>query len=311
MSRQFTHKSHQNQQPHKYRTKTDSRGKYCSFCQKSGAPVETYKSHYLKDKPGPDGKIVCPAILSNICRYCHEKGHTTKYCSVLKNKNNGRRQNNTDYRNKHPSNETTGGWKKINKPINTRFSSLKPSPTNRANTNKSPSSNSFSVLDDEKESEQNQEAMAHENEPKFESKPKPKSKPQLPVLKEKEAPKVVNIKQPLQGAWGKKLSSAVTTEQKFEKPTRKIPDEDGMVAIDLIKQNSSNTVKHHLKYKKHYNPMTFKSNQSWADMADEEESNYYDPNCDIYSDSYYSSSHNTNTNSESDDSFYSDDEYNY
>jgi hypothetical protein len=31
-----------------------------------------------------NGNVTCPTLLSQECRYCHKKGHTTSHCSVLK-----------------------------------------------------------------------------------------------------------------------------------------------------------------------------------------------------------------------------------
>tara|TARA_B100001287_G_scaffold276424_1_gene287198 strand:- start:2388 stop:3107 length:720 start_codon:yes stop_codon:yes gene_type:complete len=60
---------------------------FCKFCKDSGKPQSVFTSHYPKDKPGKDGKVICPTILSNECRYCHEKGHAKSHCPKLKAKN--------------------------------------------------------------------------------------------------------------------------------------------------------------------------------------------------------------------------------
>jgi len=52
----------------------------CSFCKQLG---KEYHGHMMRNN---DGVIVCPILLNNECRYCHEKGHTPKYCPVLQNK---------------------------------------------------------------------------------------------------------------------------------------------------------------------------------------------------------------------------------
>ena len=52
----------------------------CAFCKQLG---KEYHGHMMRNN---DGVIVCPILLNNECRYCHEKGHTPKYCPVLQNK---------------------------------------------------------------------------------------------------------------------------------------------------------------------------------------------------------------------------------
>jgi len=64
---------------------------FCKFCKDAGKTQKEFTSHYPKDKPGKDGKVVCPTILNNECRYCHEKGHAKSHCGVLKSKNSRKR----------------------------------------------------------------------------------------------------------------------------------------------------------------------------------------------------------------------------
>ena len=52
----------------------------CSFCKSSGEPKEVYTTHALRIK----GETTCKKLLNLECRYCHEKGHTVKFCNVLK-----------------------------------------------------------------------------------------------------------------------------------------------------------------------------------------------------------------------------------
>lgn len=59
---------------------------YCKVCHDAGRPRHEYTSHFVKDKKGPDGKVVCPLLLNQECRYCHEKGHTPKECPKIKDK---------------------------------------------------------------------------------------------------------------------------------------------------------------------------------------------------------------------------------
>jgi len=53
---------------------------YCKICHDAGKSADEYTSHYVKDRPGPTGKVVCLYLLSLKCRYCHETGHTPNHC---------------------------------------------------------------------------------------------------------------------------------------------------------------------------------------------------------------------------------------
>lgn len=53
----------------------------------AGKTEKEYTTHFTMSKPGPGGVVVCPYLLSLECRYCHEKGHTPKYCPKLKTNN--------------------------------------------------------------------------------------------------------------------------------------------------------------------------------------------------------------------------------
>ena len=57
---------------------------FCKICFDFKRPEEEYTSHWVKDKPGPEGKVICPYLLNMECRYCHEKGHLLSNCPILK-----------------------------------------------------------------------------------------------------------------------------------------------------------------------------------------------------------------------------------
>lgn len=61
-------------------------GKFCNVCYQAGKTHEEYTSHYLRESPDPASKIVCPTLLAIECKYCHECGHTPKYCPKLQEK---------------------------------------------------------------------------------------------------------------------------------------------------------------------------------------------------------------------------------
>ena len=56
----------------------------CSFCANKKRPGP--HGHSIRDFTKIDKPITCPELLSIDCGYCHEKGHTVKYCGVLKSK---------------------------------------------------------------------------------------------------------------------------------------------------------------------------------------------------------------------------------
>jgi len=57
--------------------------KYCKVCHDAGKTEKEYTSHFVKSEPGPNGKVVCPILLSQNCGFCGNNGHTPKYCPVL------------------------------------------------------------------------------------------------------------------------------------------------------------------------------------------------------------------------------------
>lgn len=49
----------------------------CKVCQDAGKPENIVSSHYVKNL---EGKIICPTLLSQNCKYCKKQGHTVRYC---------------------------------------------------------------------------------------------------------------------------------------------------------------------------------------------------------------------------------------
>jgi len=56
---------------------------YCKICKDAGKAENVYGSHWPKDA---EGKLICPTLKDQECRYCHKPGHTTKYCKELEKK---------------------------------------------------------------------------------------------------------------------------------------------------------------------------------------------------------------------------------
>ena len=56
---------------------------FCKVCQDAGKTEKEYTSHFVKSDPGPNGKVVCPTLLAQECRFCFEHGHTAGYCPAI------------------------------------------------------------------------------------------------------------------------------------------------------------------------------------------------------------------------------------
>lgn len=57
---------------------------FCKVCCDAGKTELEYTNHCVKNNTG---KVICPILLSQLCRYCSKKGHTVSYCPVMaKNK---------------------------------------------------------------------------------------------------------------------------------------------------------------------------------------------------------------------------------
>lgn len=57
--------------------------RFCKVCFDAGKPKDIYTTHFVKDRPGPGGVVVCTTLLSQKCRYCQEPGHTPTHCPKL------------------------------------------------------------------------------------------------------------------------------------------------------------------------------------------------------------------------------------
>lgn len=62
-------------------------GKFCKICKDTGKSLTEYTSHYVRETPDPNSRVVCPTLISSVCRYCKEGGHTVKHCPKIQAKN--------------------------------------------------------------------------------------------------------------------------------------------------------------------------------------------------------------------------------
>ena len=62
-------------------SKVTSATPFCKVCYDAGLPMDNFTSHYVKDQPGPNGKVVCPTLLAQKCLTCGVPGHTSNYCT--------------------------------------------------------------------------------------------------------------------------------------------------------------------------------------------------------------------------------------
>jgi Nanos RNA binding domain len=53
---------------------------FCKVCQDAGLSETVFSSHFVKDT---EGKVICPTLLNQECRYCFKIGHTVKFCPIL------------------------------------------------------------------------------------------------------------------------------------------------------------------------------------------------------------------------------------
>ena len=58
---------------------------FCKVCKDSDKSEAMYTSHWVKDK---QGKVCCPTLLAQQCRYCNNHGHTIKFCKIAVEDNN-------------------------------------------------------------------------------------------------------------------------------------------------------------------------------------------------------------------------------
>lgn len=69
-------------------------GKFCKICKDVGKTHDEYTSHYVRESPLPNSRVVCPTLIAAVCRYCKEGGHTVNHCPKIEAKNRQAAKNN-------------------------------------------------------------------------------------------------------------------------------------------------------------------------------------------------------------------------
>lgn len=91
---------------------------FCKVCYDAGLPVTDYTSHFVKDQPGPNGKVVCPTLLAQKCLVCGIAGHTSSYCSQ-KNQQDAERAS-REREERERSKKANGGWETVGAAVNSK-----------------------------------------------------------------------------------------------------------------------------------------------------------------------------------------------
>lgn len=84
---------------------------FCKVCYDAGLPVADYTDHFVKNQPGPDGKVVCPTLLAQKCLICGVAGHTSSYCTQTIQREKERTvRSHAEY---EQSKKASGGWETV------------------------------------------------------------------------------------------------------------------------------------------------------------------------------------------------------
>lgn len=85
---------------------------FCKVCWDAGLPVADFTNHFVKDQPGPDGRVVCPTLLAQKCLYCGVAGHTSSYCPKKRNLERERAEHEREEYIKQKK-ANSGGWETV------------------------------------------------------------------------------------------------------------------------------------------------------------------------------------------------------
>lgn len=69
---------------HSEKARTNAAPKpYCKVCHDAGKPLAMYTSHFVRQSPDPNSRVVCPTLLSQKCAICSKTGHTQSRCQMI------------------------------------------------------------------------------------------------------------------------------------------------------------------------------------------------------------------------------------
>lgn len=84
---------------------------FCKVCYDAGLSVAGYTDHFVKDQPGPNGKVVCPTLLAQKCLTCGLPGHTSSYCpGTIRHEQERTVRSRDEY---EQSKKASGGWETV------------------------------------------------------------------------------------------------------------------------------------------------------------------------------------------------------
>ena len=93
------------------KTNNKGGGKFCKICKDTGKSLDEYTSHYVRETPDPNSKVVCPTLIAAVCRYCKNGGHTVKHCPKIQAKNRQEHKKNDHIISRNYCKETTDSKK--------------------------------------------------------------------------------------------------------------------------------------------------------------------------------------------------------
>ena len=172
----FTVRSNRRQQGQNRRSQGGSRHPqkkpFCKICFDAGKSEQEYTSHYLKDRPGPNGNVICPTLLMTKCRYCHENGHFKSHCPALEERKRDQHQQNKMRSVSRKLKFESGQWMTpaVSKQLSEAVVTDKIQRNTSANVPTFTSNSKFAVLDD---SDDEEEEIMYTRGPSFAKAPAP------------------------------------------------------------------------------------------------------------------------------------------
>lgn len=56
---------------------------FCKVCFDTGKSADVYGSHFVRESPDVNSRVVCPTLLALVCCYCGIQGHTVSKCKKI------------------------------------------------------------------------------------------------------------------------------------------------------------------------------------------------------------------------------------